>query len=183
MNIEVIEPEQATGELKQTYERLGSARGKIAKVHKAHSLNPNVLMTHMELYHASMFGESPLSRPQREMLAVVVSSVNSCRYCVAHHGAALNHYWKNEVRVAALIRDCRSADLSDQDIALCEFATLISRDPASCSSAIESLRSSGISDRVIHDAANIAAYFNYVNRIVLGLGVELENDGGVGYVY
>lgn len=183
MNIEVIEPEQATGELKQAYERLGSARGKIAKVHKAHSLNPKVLMTHMELYLASMFGESPLSRPQREMLAVVVSSVNSCRYCVAHHAAALNHYWKNETRVAALVRDYRSADLGDEDVALCAFVTLISRSPASSSNAVESLRSLGLSDRVIHDAANIAAYFNYVNRIVLGLGIELESDGGVGYVY
>jgi uncharacterized peroxidase-related enzyme len=53
-------------------------------------LNPKVLATHFELYKALMFQSSPLSRADREAIAVVVSRANSCEYCAAHHGAALN---------------------------------------------------------------------------------------------
>jgi AhpD family alkylhydroperoxidase len=52
-------------------------------------LNPKVLATHFELYKALMFQPSPLSRADREALAVAVSRANSCAYCAAHHGAAL----------------------------------------------------------------------------------------------
>jgi uncharacterized peroxidase-related enzyme len=84
-------PADATGELKEIYERIGGARGGVAQIHQAQSLNPKVLATHFDLYKAVMFQPSPLTRADREALAVAVSRANSCEYCAAHHGAALSH--------------------------------------------------------------------------------------------
>ncbi|MGE0175020.1 MAG: peroxidase-related enzyme [Oligoflexales bacterium] len=183
MNIEFIAPEHADGELREIYQRLGVSRGKIAKVHMAHSLNPKVLATHMEFYKATMFGESPLTRSEREMLAVVVSSSNECTYCLEHHAAALNHYWKNQARVQCVANDFRSADISKLERAFCALAESVTRNPKECLGAIKDIRSLGGTDRVIHDATNVASYFNYVNRIVLSLGVELEAEGPSGFTY
>ncbi|WP_340103754.1 carboxymuconolactone decarboxylase family protein [Rhodohalobacter sp. 8-1] len=92
-HIETVTFEEAEGELKQIYENLVESRGKLAEVHKIHSLNPSVLVAHMELYMAVMFGKSPLKRYQREMIGVVVSAANNCDYCVNHHEQALLAYW------------------------------------------------------------------------------------------
>jgi uncharacterized peroxidase-related enzyme len=89
MWIESIPLADAGGELKELYDRIGGARGGVARIHQAQSLNPKVLATHFELYKALMFQPSPLSRADREALAVAVSRANSCGYCAAHHGAAL----------------------------------------------------------------------------------------------
>ena len=99
--IEVIEHAQAEGKLKEVYDHLLETRGKLAEVHKIQSLNPESIMNHMDLYMTIMFGQSPLKRYQREMIAVVVSAVNDCEYCQTHHGAALNHFWKDEAKVQA----------------------------------------------------------------------------------
>ena len=97
--IEVIEPEAATGILAEVYNELTSSRGKIAEVHKIQSLNPQSIRDHMNLYMTVMFARSPLSRAEREMMAVIVSSANGCAYCIRHHGEALDHFWKDARRV------------------------------------------------------------------------------------
>src|SRR5919106_3679096 len=88
--IESLGPASATGELKELYDRIAGLRGGVAQIHQAQSLNPKVLATHFELYKALMFQPSPLSRADREAIAVAVSRANSCEYCAAHHGAALS---------------------------------------------------------------------------------------------
>src|ERR671918_2596365 len=90
MWIESIGPASATGELKELYDRIAGVRGGVAQIHQAQSLNPKVLAAHFEHYKAIMFQPSPLSRADREALAVAVSRANSCSYCAAHHGAALH---------------------------------------------------------------------------------------------
>lgn len=89
MWIEAVPPAESTGELKELYDRIGGARGGVAQIHQAQSLNPRVMAAHFELYKALMFQPSPLSRPDREAMAIAVSRANSCEYCAAHHGVAL----------------------------------------------------------------------------------------------
>ena len=89
--IEVIEPEQAQGVLKEIYEGVVSSRGKIAGIHKIQSLHPQHIKAHMDFYMSVMFSASPLSRAEREMMAVTVSTRNGCRYCQEHHAQALNY--------------------------------------------------------------------------------------------
>ncbi len=179
--IPVIEQADATGELATIYAEITQSRGKLAEVHKVQSLNPQSIRDHMGLYRTVMFSSSPLSRATREIIAVVVSSINGCHYCVRHHGAALNHFWKDPPRVDALARDgSRYEGLSEQDAALCAYAEAVTRAPgaAETETVLQRVRQTGIDERGILDATLVTAYFNFVNRMVLALGVELEDDAG-----
>ncbi|MCK8818200.1 carboxymuconolactone decarboxylase family protein [Natroniella sulfidigena] len=80
--IEEVKLEEATGKLKKIYEQLTkmSHSDEIPNVLQVQSLNPGILKAHLDLYKAIMFGKSNLSRADREMIAVVVSGINSCHY-------------------------------------------------------------------------------------------------------
>lgn len=182
--IEVIEPEKAEGALKDIYDDLIDKRGKLASVHKIQSLNPQSIIDHMNLYMTVMFGKSPLKRKQRGMMAVIVSKANDCEYCQVHHAEALNHYWKNLSKVNLLREDYTKVQLSDIDMALCNLAWHLTRDPGKYTEEkfILPLKLMGLDDRAILDATLVISYFNFVNRLVLGLGVHLEtNPGGYNY--
>lgn len=174
--IRIVEPEEAEGDLKAAYDATLSKRGALAAVHKIHSLHPETLTAHMALYMELLFGQSPLTRREREAIAVAVSRTNGCAYCVAHHSEALSRYEKSPELLAA-VREGRWHALDARASRLCLYAERLTRDPASVrQSEIESLRGTGLDDRAILDAAQIAAYFNFVNRLVLGLGVGLEAE-------
>ncbi|MCZ6900130.1 MAG: peroxidase-related enzyme [Bacteroidetes bacterium] len=183
--IKVIDYPQAEGRLKEIYDYLIKKRGKLADVHKIQSLNPESILKHMDLYLHIMFGSSPLKRYQREMIAVVVSINNQCSYCVTHHGEALLHFWKDDGKLANFIKDYYGAGLNAKDLALCRLAETLTIHPSQIDEAYhkDQLKQPGLDDRSILDASLIIAYFNFVNRLVLGLGVELEADSGTGYEY
>jgi len=183
--IEIIEPEQADGKLKEIYEDLINKRGKLAEIHKIQSLNPESIVSHMDLYISLMFGKSPLKRAQREMLGVVVSAANRCRYCQLHHGEALNHYWKDQERVEQLRRNVDAVNLTEEDRLLCRLAVQLTENPEEINEEkhIMPLKQAGISERALLDAVLIISYFNFVNRIVMGLGVETDEEEMKGYKY
>lgn len=182
--IKVVQPEEAKGELKTIYENLIKSRGKIAEVHKIQSLNPKSIVNHMDLYMTIMFGKSPLKRVQREMIGVVVSKANNCEYCQTHHAEAVNHYWKDEKKTNQLKQDYKKIELSEIDSLLCEYAVKLTQNPSEETEMqfFNPLRELGLDDRAILDATLVIAYFNFVNRIVLSLGVGLEEEVG-GYNY
>lgn len=184
-HIEIIDYKNAEGRLKEIYDDILQKRGKLADVHKIQSLNPETIVAHMDLYMSIMFSQSPLSRAQREMIAVMVSVANNCEYCQQHHGAALNNYWKDEARVNTLIKDFNQANLSEKDWMLCAYAQELTLEPQKFEKGnfVEPMKRKGITDREILDATLVVAYFNFVNRLVLGLGVKLEEDKGTGYKY
>lgn len=78
--IKVIEPEEATGELKTEYDAAVQRAGKVFNILKIQSLNPQSLHASMQMYLASMYGPSGLTRAEREMLGTVVSWANHCFY-------------------------------------------------------------------------------------------------------
>ena len=78
--LRLIEVDDATGELRVEYDAALERAGKVFNIVKAMSLRPAVLGRSIELYREIMFGPSPLSRQERELLAVVVSSANDCHY-------------------------------------------------------------------------------------------------------
>jgi uncharacterized peroxidase-related enzyme len=79
-HLRLIDEDEATGELRREYDAALERAGKVFNIVKAMSLNPRVLGASMGLYQAIMFGPSELSRAERELLAVVVSSANKCHY-------------------------------------------------------------------------------------------------------
>ncbi len=79
--IKMIEEEKAEGKLKKLYKKMANPTNqKVANVLKVHSIKPDILEAHFNLYRKIMFGKSNISRKQREMIAVLVSSVNECHY-------------------------------------------------------------------------------------------------------
>lgn len=182
--INVIDYPDSEGQLKSIYEELIQSRGKLAEVHKIQSLNPATIPAHMDLYMKIMFSKSPLRRYEREMVAVIVSKNNQCPYCVKHHGEALLHYWKDQARFDLLVDDYTKANLNPKELALCQFAEQMTLQPNSSSqTVIDQLKAVGLDDRAVLDLMLVIAYFNFVNRMVLGLGVQLETDEGKGYKY
>lgn len=181
--IKVIQPDEADGRLREIYEDIIGKRGKLAEVHKIQSLRPESIVNHMDLYMEIMFTRSDLSRSEREMMAVVVSVDNDCEYCRLHHAEALHHYWRSDVKLSLLTDDFHKAGLSKKEIALCEFARELTLHPGSFQddSMIDKLRETGLTDNAILDATLVVSYFNFVNRIVLSLGVESNNDELKGY--
>ncbi|MBA3899035.1 MAG: peroxidase-related enzyme [Bacteroidetes bacterium] len=184
-HIQTIQHQEAEARLKIIYDEILLKRGQLAEVHKIQSLNPETIVQHMELYMGIMFSHSPLSRAEREMLAVVVSAANNCAYCQHHHGSALNQYWKDGQKVKSLRNDYKILELTVRERALCDYAHNLTLNPQEYEGQhkLTELKEAGFEDRAILDATLVISYFNFVNRMVLSLGVTLEEDKGEGYKY
>ena len=180
--IETISEADATGELARWYQRAGNPDGTVDNVMRIHSLNVETLRTHFEMYTATMHRPSPLSRAEREMVAVAISRLNGCDYCLAHHRAGLERLVPKRPGLAEALAGGETGDLGPREAALVAFATALTVAPGRMSEAdVAELRTGGLDDRAILDLAQVVGYFNYVNRIVTGLGVELgDNEGAPG---
>jgi len=182
--IDVVDEENAEGELADLYEQIRSSRGKVANIMKIHSLHPEAMETHLEFYLTIMFKRAGLSREQRELVATTVSSINNCEYCTQHHGEALHAYWKDEERLEQLIEDHRSIELSEADRALVDYAIKLTERPNDMAEAdVQRLREVGFTDEAILNLALVTGYFNFVNRVAVGLGVQMNEDEVRGYQY
>ncbi|MDZ7765783.1 MAG: peroxidase-related enzyme [Melioribacteraceae bacterium] len=182
--IKVIGAEHAEGKLKEVYDEIISSRGKLSNIMSIHSLNPDAMVKHMDLYKSLMFSKSNLSRELKEMIAVVVSKANNCDYCINHHAEALNFYWKDENKLQQFIDNFRSIDAEDEIKILLEYANVLTTAPHKITQAdIDRIKSKGWSDEDILLTNLIVSYFNFVNRIALGLGVEFSEEEVKGYKY
>lgn len=183
--IEEIPPAAAQGVLRTLYDDLQHKRGKVSNILQVHSLRPASMQAHLNLYMDLMFAPGGLSRKQREMIAVVVSRENRCDYCVAHHLDALARFVKDPALLAAISSGADAGELAGLhpvDRALLDYAARLTREPASmCAGDVQALREVGLADADILLANLIVAYFNFVNRIALGLGVAFDPAEVAGY--
>ena len=180
--IKTINETEASGPLAEAYRAVGARRGKVSDIMKVQSLNPKAMAAHLDLYMALMFGSSRLSREERELIAVVVSAANHCHYCVSHHSEALRVYWRDEARVRTLTRDFRAAELPERSHRIAEYADKLTRLPDQTTAAdIAVLRDAGLSDEEILDTNLVIGYFNFVNRVAMGLGVAGSPEEMRGY--
>ncbi|HSM64107.1 MAG TPA: peroxidase-related enzyme, partial [Gillisia sp.] len=102
-----------------------------------------------------------------------------------HHGSALQHYWKDEEKLRKFTTNYREVDIPANDIALCKYAEEVTLRPQNIEEVDPTapLKEMGLSDAHILDATLVVAYFNFVNRMVLSLGMEIEHDRGANYKY
>ena len=183
--IEIINENDASDDLAKQYKRFGNADGTVDNVLKVHSLNPASLEAHCALYVQSCHKPSPVSRAEREMVGVTVSRLNKCAYCQTHHAAGLRKLLPEDRKhIADNLIKGTITNLTDREAAIVGYASVLTSDPASIAQEdIDQLKQLGISDREILDIAQVAAYFAYANRIVLGLGANLEvGEGEIGQV-
>jgi len=177
-----IEVDDADGKLEEMYDELTARRGKVSNILKVHSLNPDAMGNHLELYMTLMFGKSGLTRAEREAVAVVVSATNECAYCVNHHAEALRRYEADNETLEMLMNADGLETLEPRLSNIVRHAEKLTSAPAAMTeSDLGELRAVGLTDSDILDLSLIVAYFNFVNRIALGLGVEFSADEMSGY--
>ena len=180
--IEEIDVDDADGKLAETYAELIQKRGKVANILKVHSLNADSMNNHLDLYMTIMFGKSGLSRAEREAIAVVVSANNDCAYCVNHHVEALRRYIKDEETLGLLSNADGLETLEPRLSNIVRHAEKLTTAPgAMTESDLGELRAVGLSDKDVLDITLVTAYFNFVNRIALGLGVVYNDEELTGY--
>ena len=140
--------------------------GLIPNVLIAHQFDEAKLRAFTEMYNELMLADSQLTKLQREMIAVVVSSINRCFYCLTAHGAAVRQLSGDPQLGEMLVMNYRVAPLSEPERAMLEFAEKLTEDPARIvESDRQALRDAGWDDRAIFDIANVASFFNMTNRV------------------
>jgi uncharacterized peroxidase-related enzyme len=140
--------------------------GFIPNVLIAYAFDMAKLEAFVAMYNDLMLGESGLSKLEREMIAVAVSSQNRCYYCLTAHGAAVRQYSGNPLLGEQIVMNYRAARLNKRQRAMLDFAVKLTASPWGIEeSDRERLRRAGFSDRDIWDIAAIAGFFNMSNRV------------------
>ncbi len=147
--------------------------GMIPNVLKAYAFDEKKLRAFTDTYNDLMLGDSGLSKLEREMIAVAVSSINHCYYCLTAHGAAVRQLSGNPALGEMMVMNWRAADLTPKQTAMLEFATKLTETPAKIVEADrQALRDAGFSDRDIWDIASTAAFFNMSNRVAAAIDMR-----------
>ena len=158
-----------------------------AKCREKLGLVPNVLLSYAfddkklaafsAFYNDLMLGESGVSKLEREMIAVAVSSVNHCYYCLTAHGAAVRQLSGDPALGEMMAMNFRAADLSPRQMAMLDFAVKLTEEPAKIAEADRAaLRGTGFSDRDIWDIAATAAFFNMSNRVAAAVDMRPNHE-------
>ena len=150
--------------------------GMVPNVLQAHAFSIEKLNAFTGLYNQLMLADSGLSKLEREMIAVVVSSINRCFYCLTAHGAAVRELSGDPILGEQLVMNYRTAELTPRLRAMLDFAALLT----SASHTVEeqhrqSLRDVGFTDRDIWDIINVTGFFNMTNRVASGTAM-VPND-------
>ena len=169
--LRVPDEEEVPPEVKELWEKPLEKLGFVPNVLRFFALRPRHLLRWWEHYDELMRGESGLTKAQREMIAVVVSATNRCHYCLVSHSAALRKLTDDPVLVDQLASSYKYAPLEAREKAMLDFAVKLTQASDRCGAEdVEALRRVGWSDEEIMDITEVAAMFNFSNRLATGLG-------------
>ena len=130
-----------------------------------------------KLYNSLMLGESGLTKLEREMIAVTVSSENHCFYCLVAHGSAVRELSNDPQLGERIAANFRSAELPRRQEELLSFAKKLTRDPSEIGEQQrKKLRDVGYTDRDIWDISAIVGFFNMTNRLASAIEMEPNNN-------
>lgn len=147
--------------------------GFVPNVLLAYSFDETKLRAFVDMYNDLMLGESRLSKLEREMIAVVVSSCNKCYYCLTAHGQAVRHLSADPGLGEQLVMNYRAAKLSRRHRTMLDFAHKLTVEPDKVEEADRALlRKAGFRDRDIWDVAAVTALFNMTNRMATAVDMR-----------
>jgi uncharacterized peroxidase-related enzyme len=180
--IDIIGKEEAAGRLRELYKRVAGPGGNVDNVLQVHILRPHTLEGHMALYKTVLHHSgNKLPKWMLETIGVYVSLLNGCTYCVEHHFAGLSRLLKDDDRLRRIRHALETGDFEkafdQREQAILAYARQLTQSPGEVrETSIEKLRTAGLDDGEILEVNQVASYFAYVNRTVLGLGVTTEGD-------
>jgi uncharacterized peroxidase-related enzyme len=153
-------------DLQAYFDKCQEKLGFIPNVLMAYAFDAGKLKTFIDMVDDLMLGDSGLSKLEREMIAVAVSSINHCHYCLTAHGAAVRQRGKSAILGDEIVHNWRAADLTPKQVAMLAFASKLTEAPDKIVEADrQALRDAGFSDRDIWDIAATAAFYNMSNRM------------------
>lgn len=180
--INTISYEDATGKVKQLYERIKGPDNNVDNIMMAHSLRPHTMEGHMAIYkNVIHHPRNTLPKWLLEAVGVYVSLINKCEYCVEHHYIGMRRLLDDDRRSssirAALEAGTPGEVFDGRDLATLEYAANLTRTPTEITRQdLDTLREASLDDGEILEVNQVAAYFGYANRTVLGLGINKEGD-------
>jgi uncharacterized peroxidase-related enzyme len=175
--------EQATGRLKQLYDRVTGPDNNVDNIMMIHSLRPHTMEGHMAIYK-SVLHHTGNNIPKwfLETIGTYVSFINKCDYCFEHHFVGLIRNLADDdradaIRAAIVKGELENAPLDTQQLVTLEYAKKLTLEPSTMvEEDIKKLRTVGYDDGEILEINQVTAYFSYANRTVLGLGCSLDGD-------
>jgi uncharacterized peroxidase-related enzyme len=157
---------QLTPAMRAYFDKCTEKLGFVPNVLKAYAFDMPKLEAFVAMYNDLMLAPSGLSKLEREMIAVAVSSYNRCYYCLVAHGAAVRALSDDPVLGELMVMNYRAARLDRRQRAMLDFAVKLTAEPWTVGDAErEALREAGFSDRDVWDIAAVAGFFNMSNRI------------------
>lgn len=180
--IKTIDYTEADGLLKRMYDRVKGPNDNVDNVLLIHSLRPHTLTGHMTLYKSVLHNaNNTLPKWYLEAIGVYVSYLNECDYCVAHHFAGFSRLIQDDQKAAhfkeCVQNDTMDAFFDDHYLLGMKHAKQLTQAHATITKAdIEVLTNAGFSEGEVLEMNQVTSYFNYVNRMVVGLGVNTSGD-------
>ncbi len=157
---------ERTPEIAAYFAKCDEKIGFVPNVLLAYSFDMAKLNAFSAFYNDLMLAPSGLSKLEREMIAVAVSSENKCFYCLTAHGEAVRKLSGDPVLGELMVMNYRAADLSERQRAMLDFAVKMTRESHTIVEADrDRLRAAGFSDRDIWDIGAVASFFNMTNRM------------------
>jgi len=151
--------------------------GFVPNVFKAYAFDNAKLKAFILMADDLMLGDSGLSKLEREMIAVAVSSINHCHYCLTSHGAAVRQRAQDPEMGELIAQNYRAADLPRRQKAMLDFAAKLTEAPAKIEEEDrQQLRKAGFSDRDIWDIAAVASFYNMSNRLAAAADIRPNRD-------
>ena len=184
--IEMIPDEEATGLLKEMYEKVRTPHGTVDNVMRAHSLRPHTMEGHVVLYRSVLHNPAnTLPLWFLEVVASYTSIINNCAYSLTHHFMNARRLLRDDLRADAIYQALEDAaperEFEGKERALLIYAGKLTSDVGNMAATdIGALRAAGCNDGEILEVNQVVAYFSYSNRLLNGLGVTTEGDV-VGY--
>ncbi len=177
MKLPVPDPATLDEDLQAYFRKCEEKLGLVPHVLRALALRPEKLRNFISTYNELMLGESGLSKLEREMIAVVVSSANRCYYCLVAHGQAVRRLSGDPQLGEMLVMNYRVAELPPRQRAMLDFVWKLTRTPHLMEEADrQRLRDVGFSDEDIFDIADVAAFFNMSNRLASAVDMMPNPD-------
>ena len=160
-------------ETRAYFDKCQEKLGLVPNVLLSYAFDEKKLRAFTDMYNDLMLGDSGLSKLEREMIAVAVSSVNHCFYCLTAHGAAVRQLSGDPALGEMMVMNYRAADLDERQKAMLDFAVKLTEAPDRIEeSDREALREAGFSDRDIWDIASTTAFFNMSNRVAAAVDMR-----------
>src|SRR6202795_350269 len=161
-----LAPAELTPAMRAYFDKCMEKLGFVPNVLRAYAFDMPKLEAFVAMYNDLMLAPSGLSKLEREMIAVAVSSHNRCYYCLTAHGAAVRGLSDDPVLGELMVMNYRAARLDRRRRAILDFAVKLTVQPFAIEAADrEAVRNAGFSDRDIWDIAAVAGFFNMSNRV------------------